>query len=83
MCGSSGRHPASDIDTAAAARAAQRYNKLVATPQTRRSRAEVTRFFEGLDLLEPGLVQTDQWRPEPGAGPGGRAPGYAAVGRKA
>jgi S-adenosyl methyltransferase len=76
-------HPASDIDTAAAARATQRYNKLVATPQTRRSRAEVTRFFDGLDLLEPGVVQTDQWRPEPGADPGGRAPGYAAVGRKA
>jgi hypothetical protein len=76
-------HPASDIDTAAAARATQRYNKLVATPQTRRSRAEVTRFFDGLDLLEPGVVQTDQWRPEPGGDPGGRAPGYAAVGRKA
>jgi hypothetical protein len=76
-------HPASDIDTAAAARATQRYNKLVATPQTRRSRAEVTRFFEGLDLLDPGVVQTDQWRPEPDADPGGKAPGYAAVGRKA
>jgi hypothetical protein len=75
-------HPASDIDTAAAARATERYNKLVATPQTRRSRAGVTRFFDGLDLLEPGVVQTDQWRPEPDADPGGRAPGYAAVGRK-
>jgi S-adenosyl methyltransferase len=76
-------HPASDIDTAAAARATQRYNKLVTTPQTRRSRADVTRFFDGLELLDPGVVQTDQWRPEPGADPGGKAPGYAAVGRKA
>jgi trans-aconitate methyltransferase len=76
-------HPASDIDTAAAARAAQRYNKLVTTPQTRRSRAEVTKFFDGLDLLDPGVVQTDQWRPEPDADPGGKAPGYAGVGRKA
>jgi hypothetical protein len=76
-------HPASDIDTAAAARAAQRYNKLVATPQTRRSRVEVTKFFDGLDLLDPGVVQTDQWRPEPDADPGGKAPGYAGVGRKA
>jgi hypothetical protein len=75
-------HPASDIDTAAAARASQRYNKLVTTPQTRRSRAEVTRFFDGLDLLDPGVVQTDQWRPEPGADPGGKAPGYAGVARK-
>jgi hypothetical protein len=76
-------HPASDIDTAAAARASQRYNKLVTTPQTRRSRAEVTRFFDGLNLLDPGVVQTDQWRPEPDADPGGKAPGYAAVARKA
>lgn len=30
-----------------------------------RSRAEVTRFFGGLELIEPGLVFVDQWRPDP------------------
>jgi len=29
-----------------------------------RSRAEVLRFFEGLELVEPGLVHYPQWRPE-------------------
>jgi hypothetical protein len=23
-------------------------------------------FFDGLDLVEPGVVQPQQWRPEPG-----------------
>lgn len=31
-----------------------------------RARPEVTRFFDGLDLLEPGVVQPQQWHP---AGP--------------
>jgi O-methyltransferase involved in polyketide biosynthesis len=36
----------------------------------RRTRAEVTRFFDGLELLEPGVVELPDWRPEPGiAGP--------------
>jgi hypothetical protein len=29
-----------------------------------RSRAEVARFFDGLDLVEPGIVPVTQWRPE-------------------
>ncbi|KLL12248.1 MULTISPECIES: SAM-dependent methyltransferase [Protofrankia] len=34
---------------------------------TLRSHKQVLRFFDGLELLEPGLVPTTQWRPEPGA----------------
>ena len=30
------------------------------------SRVEVARFFEGLELVEPGLVQVHEWRPETG-----------------
>jgi len=45
-----------------------------------RSREQVARFFEGLDLLEPGLVTTSQWRnPEPPKDLQGDF--YAAVGR--
>jgi SAM-dependent methyltransferase len=29
-----------------------------------RTHAEITRMFDGLDLVEPGLVYTPQWRPE-------------------
>lgn len=31
-----------------------------------RTRAEVERFFDGLELVEPGLVFMTEWRPEPG-----------------
>jgi SAM-dependent methyltransferase len=56
-------HPASDIDAEAVAEVARRYNAQVPAGQQRRSQAEVTRFFSGLELLEPGVVQTTQWRP--------------------
>jgi O-methyltransferase involved in polyketide biosynthesis len=31
-----------------------------------RSAAEITRFFDGLDLLPPGVVPCSRWRPGPG-----------------
>ena len=34
-------------------------------PGVRRYRAEIERFFEGLEMVEPGLVNTPEWRPEP------------------
>jgi hypothetical protein len=33
---------------------------------TMRDRSAITRFFDGLDPVEPGVVQPQQWRPEPG-----------------
>ena len=33
---------------------------------TGRSQAEVAPFFEGLELVEPGIVYTPQWRPQDG-----------------
>ena len=74
-------HPASDIHAAAQAEAQKRYNERVATPQTLRSRAEVMRFFDGLDLVPPGLVYVHVWRPDPGDVPpadGVSAPGGVA-----
>ena len=34
------------------------------TPLISRSRADITRFFDGLTLVEPGLVPPAQWRPD-------------------
>jgi hypothetical protein len=39
------------------------------TPAQVRSRAEVLRFFDGLELVDPGVVLAHQWRPEAGSGP--------------
>jgi len=34
-------------------------------PLVARSREQIIRFFDGLELVEPGLVTTSRWRPEP------------------
>jgi len=76
-------HPASDIQAAASAEAARRYNQFVSTPQTRRTRTQVSRFFTGLDILEPGIVQLHHWRPDPGtAAPADAISSHGGVGRK-
>ena len=50
--------------------------------QTRRTTAEIARFFDGLELAPPGLAMLDHWRPEPDD-PGGRDfPAYCGIGRK-
>lgn len=48
-----------------------------------RSHAEVRRFFDGLELLEPGVVPLHTWRvPEPERDPAARGAMYAGLGRK-
>jgi hypothetical protein len=49
---------------------------------TSRTREEVARFFEGTDLVEPGLVRVEEWRAEAGPPDGERSPLWCAVGRK-
>lgn len=81
-------HPASDVNAEIVAEGARRYNQSASAPQTRRSHAEVSRFFDGLDLLSPGVVQTHRWRPAPaGTDPAGPDPAddvsaWCGVGRK-
>ncbi|MEU9443598.1 SAM-dependent methyltransferase [Streptomyces sp. NPDC048304] len=48
-----------------------------------RSRDQVERFFEGFELVEPGLVQVPFWRPDTTPPAGSEEIGfYGAVGRK-
>jgi hypothetical protein len=56
-------HPALEIHSGQQ-EAQRRYNERVSTPQTLRTRADVARFFTNLELVEPGLVQVHQWRPD-------------------
>lgn len=55
------------------------------TPMSMRSHAEVLRFFDGFDLVEPGLVFLPLWRPDQPV-PADSHPesfsGYAGVGRR-
>ncbi|MBV9206743.1 MAG: SAM-dependent methyltransferase [Actinobacteria bacterium] len=54
-------HAASDIAPEASAEMARRYNQMSSTPITPRDRAQVARFFDGLDMAPPGLVPISQW----------------------
>ena len=56
-------HPASDIEPDKVTDLQARVNKLSYQQYTGRSHAQVMRFFTGLELVEPGLVQVHQWRP--------------------
>jgi hypothetical protein len=56
-------HPAKDIDAEAMAKMAESLNKMMAEKVTFRDRPAVARFFDGLELVEPGMVQASKWRP--------------------
>jgi S-adenosyl methyltransferase len=77
-------HPPTDMDADASAAVARRVNqRMLATPMTLRSRADVSRFFDGLDLLPPGLVPQHRWRPDrPLRDDEPDVACYGAVGRK-
>ena len=73
---------ASDIQAEQMAEAAKRYNRLARETQRHRTHDEVARFFDGLDLLDPGLVPVQQWRPGAPAvaSPPGRSPSPRTAG---
>lgn len=74
---------AGDVAANEVAEGVHRYNDQAAVPLAARTHAEVSRFFAGLDLVEPGVVQVHRWRP--GAGDLGKRRDlaiYAGVARK-
>ena len=75
-------HPAKDIDAEAMAKMADSLNKMMAEKVTFRDRPAVARFFEGLDLVEPGMVQASKWRPATDAEAASPAALWAGVARK-
>ena len=74
-------HLASDVEAETIAEMARRMNQSMTQQVTPRGKAEVTRFFDGLDLLEPGVVLTHEWRPDADDGPAGVL--WSGVARKA
>jgi S-adenosyl methyltransferase len=47
-----------------------------------RSPERFARFFDGLELVEPGVVSPLEWRPEPGSGPPAEIDSLCGIGRK-
>jgi hypothetical protein len=62
-----------------------RYRGSAPAPYALRRPDELTSFFDGLDLIEPGVVPCQEWRPD-GRGPesasGDAAAAYCGVARK-
>jgi hypothetical protein len=60
------------------------YNGSVSGSWQFRSGTDIRRFFDGFDLVDPGLVPGYRWRPDPAAGDPARLWGFlGGVGRKA
>jgi hypothetical protein len=70
-------HPASDVvpEVVTMARHLSQRSVILTTLRTH---AEVTRFFDGLELLPPGVVQLHRWHPEEGK----LVPAYCGLARK-
>ncbi|MDQ2884010.1 MAG: SAM-dependent methyltransferase [Actinomycetota bacterium] len=57
-------HPTAEIHGAAVEASMRRWNESGAAPIRTRSREELIRFFDGLEMLPPGVVSCSLWRPE-------------------
>ncbi|GGV27130.1 hypothetical protein GCM10010277_08520 [Streptomyces longisporoflavus] len=75
-------HPTTDTDLGGEGNveAMAFWNENATPPITARSRAEISSFFDGLDLVAPGLVSCSRWRAEPDSGP--VLPQFGALARK-
>jgi S-adenosyl methyltransferase len=76
-------HPTEEVNGTAVRQSMRQWNASGAAPITARGTEEIAAFFDGLEVLEPGVVTCSAWRPDP------RHPGitdmvseFAAVGRK-
>lgn len=63
--------------------AIRRYNAgSGAVPYTPRSPEQISRYFDGLELLSPGVVTVSRWRPDPGSQGAPEVSCAGGVGRK-
>ena len=65
--------------------AQERYNQSGAVPYKLRGPQQIAGFFDGLELVEPGVVSVSHWRPNPAEAAGGlpaHVDAFGGVGRK-
>jgi len=75
-------HPTTEVHGEEVEEAMRQWNQSGAAPIRARSHQELARFFDGLELLEPGAVSSSQWRPDPANRKPAELAEYCAVGRK-
>jgi O-methyltransferase involved in polyketide biosynthesis len=74
-------HAPSDINPGEIAEMARRYNESGAEQMRPRSHEEIMRFFDGLEMLPPGLAPLSEWLPPDRDAPGSGS-AVAGVARK-
>ena len=74
-------HPTSDIHTGVT-QAYHSARPMMNEPLTFRGRDQVSRFFDGFDLVEPGLVPIHRWRPRSELEASAKAAFWGGVARK-
>jgi hypothetical protein len=57
-------HPTTEVDAGPMTEAVRYWNEQGSAAMTLRTRDELLRFFDRLDLLEPGVVSCPRWRPD-------------------
>jgi S-adenosyl methyltransferase len=61
----------------------RQWNESGENPRVNRTPERLARFFDGLEILEPGVVSVTRWRPDPaGAGDIPEVDDFGGVGRK-
>ena len=77
-------HSTSAVHGAAMEEAVAHWNKVGTPSMTLRSLQQIARFFDGLDLLAPGVVSCSRWRPDPSSpdGPPAEVDEFCGVARK-
>ena len=74
---------AKDIDAETVATATGRLNQRMGAQLTPRTKAQIGAYFSGLEMVEPGLVPLNRWRPGPDDPALDRdLPTYCGIGRK-
>ena len=78
-------HSTSAVSGEAMEEAVRHWNQVGTPSMTLRTPEQIAHFFDGLELLPPGVVSCSRWRPIPGQLPGAPAEvdEFCGIGRKA
>jgi hypothetical protein len=60
----------------------EQYNETGAAPYRLRSIEQLSRFFDGLDLIDPGFTEVGHWRPDPSPFESPAVPQWGGIARK-
>jgi len=75
-------HATTEVGGEGVIKAIQFWNKKGSVQAASRTRAEIVRLFDRMELLDPGVVSCPRWRPEAGIGETADVAVFCGIGRK-